>query len=181
MKLIKKCTSYGNEESFKILSGSTILKSSPSFTNNEQRTLEYCLTASTNSQYTVRLIDSYGDSWSSGAWLAAYGLYGNAVFKNFLTEPRQEEYTLSLYYAVTKADSWKMLAGPASIDPSWNTLNFSDGSWQQVTLGSAPATTGGTQYFRKQFTGLPEHGCLMSCSCSTAMVSCLCEWQGSVP
>ena len=156
MKLIKKCTSYGNEESFKILSGSTILKSSPSFTNNEQRTLEYCLTASTNSQYTVRLIDSYGDSWSSGAWLAAYGLYGNAVFKNFLTEPRQEEYTLSLYYAVTKADSWKMLAGPASIDPSWNTLNFSDGSWQQVTLGSAPATTSGTQYFRKQFTGIPN-------------------------
>ena len=155
--MVKKSgANYANEESFKILSGSTILKTSPSFSNNEQRTIEYCLTSSSNSQYTLKLIDSYGDSWSSGSWLAAYGLYGNIVFKNFLTASREESYTLSLYYAIKQADSWKMLAGPSSIDPSWNTLNFSDGSWQQVTLGSAPATTGGTQYFRKQFTGLAD-------------------------
>ena len=65
-----------------------------------------------------------------------------------------EEYDLSMYYPVTKGAEWKMLA-TTSIAADWNTVNFSDGSWTSVTLGSASAVSG-TQYFRKTFTGLPN-------------------------
>ena len=155
MSITKQCKSYANEESYKILNGATELKTSSAFTNNEQRTDEYCLTPTTNNQYTFRIIDSYGDSWSAGAWVSVAGIYGNVVLKATLVEKRQEEYTLSLYYPIMKNQQWKMFTSTSNIDPSWNTLNFSDGSWQTVTLGSASAVSG-TQYFRKTFMGLPN-------------------------
>ena len=155
MSITKQCKSYANEESYKILNGATELKTSSAFTNNEQRTDEYCLTPTTNNQYTFRIIDSYGDSWSAGAWVSVAGIYGNVVLKTTLVEKRQEEYTLSLYYPIMKNQQWKMYTSASNIDPSWNTLNYSDGSWQTVTLGSASAVSG-TQYFRKTFMGLPN-------------------------
>ena len=149
----KKCTNYGSEESYKILSGTTVLVTSASFANNEQRTNEYCLTASTNNQYFIQFIDSYGDSWSSGAWASVAGEYGNIFLKNYLTEKRNEMFTLSLYYPVKKNQQWKMTTSTSSIASDWFAINFSDSNWQQVTLGSVAAATG-TQYFRKQFTNL---------------------------
>ena len=151
----KKCMSWGTEESYKILNGATVLKTSAAFANNEQRTDEYCLQATTNNQYKFQLIDSYGDSWFAGAWVSVAGIYGNVVFKGYLTEKRQEEYDLSMYYPVTKGQQWKMYTSASSVDPNWNTLNFSDGSWQTVTLGSVSSVSG-TQYFRKTFTGIPN-------------------------
>ena len=115
----KSAASYANEESFQIKNGNTILKTSPTFSNSETRTIEYCLTATTNSQYTLLLKDSYGDSWSSGSWVTARGEYGNYVFKNYLTAAREESYTLSLYYAIKKTQSWKFTSGLSTIDNSW--------------------------------------------------------------
>ena len=66
VSVTKKCMSWGTEESYKILNGATVLKTSAAFANNEQRTDEYCLTATTNNQYTFKIIDSYGDSWMKG-------------------------------------------------------------------------------------------------------------------
>ena len=140
------------------MDGSTVLKTSAPFANNEQRTDEYCLTATTNNQYTFLLKDTYqssGDSWASGSWVSVAGLYGNIVFKNYMTERVEEYFALSLYYPVTKGAQWKMLATDSSISNDWYSLNFSDGSWQSVTLGSASSVSG-TQYFRKTFTGLPN-------------------------
>ena len=140
------------------MDGSTVLKTSAPFANNEQRTDEYCLTATTNNQYTFLLKDTYqssGDSWASGSWVSVAGLYGNIVFKNYMTERVEEYFALSLYYPVTKGAQWKMYMSTSSVDPNWNTLNFSDGSWTTVTLGSASSVSG-TQYFRKTFTGLPN-------------------------
>ena len=150
----KKCTSDATEESYMILNGATELKTSATFANNEQRTDEYCLQATTNKQYKLRLIDGYGDSWYAGAWVSVAGVYGNVVFKGYMTAASTEEYDLSMYYPVTKNAEWKMLAA-TSIAADWNTLNFSDDSWQTVTLGSISAVSG-TQYFRKTFTGLPN-------------------------
>ena len=96
----KKCLYWGDEESYKILSGSTVLVTSTTFADNEQRTDEYCLTASTNNQYTIKFIDSYGDSWASGAWASVSGQYGNTVFKNFMTDDDEDEFALSLYYPI---------------------------------------------------------------------------------
>ena len=134
MKFIKKCgSSYASEESFKVYSGSTLLYTGDGFANSETRTIEQCLTTSTNNQYTVEMIDSYGDSWSSGAYLEIYGQYGNKVFKNFLADSSQESYTFSLYYGVERSATWKMVSRSAST--GWTTYSFSDSTWTDATLG----------------------------------------------
>ena len=153
MKFIKKCgSSWASEESFKVYSGSTLLYTGTGFANSETRTIEQCLTTSTNNQYTVELIDSYGDSWYNGAYLAVYGIAGNAVFKNTLVDDDKETYTVSLYYGIEEGATWKMVSGSAST--GWTGYSFSDTTWTDATLGSVTTSVSGTQYFRKQFVGL---------------------------
>ena len=53
LKIIKKTGSWANEESFEIRNGNTALYTSPSLTNNQVRTIETCLTSTTNSIYTL--------------------------------------------------------------------------------------------------------------------------------
>ena len=110
------------------------------------------MTSSTNNQYTLKLIDSYGDSWQSGSYLTIYGKYGNAVFKNYMTELSEESYTLSLYYGIEQDSTWKMTYG--SITAGWTAYSFSDSTWTDATLGSVTTSVTGTQYFRKQFVGI---------------------------
>ena len=50
--------SHANEEEYKILLGNSIVVSSPVFANNELRVNEYCLSSSTNQQYSLKLIDT---------------------------------------------------------------------------------------------------------------------------
>ena len=153
MKFVKKCgDSYAYEESFEVYSGSTLLYTGDDFANNEERTIEQCLTSSTNNQYTVKMIDSYGDSWYNGAYLAIYGVSGNLVFKNMLTTSKEETHQFSLYYGISESAQWKMTSG--SVTGSWTEYNFADSTWSQETLGSVSSSVSGTQYFRKQFTGL---------------------------
>ena len=154
----KQSGTYAEEESYMILSGTTELVTSQPFAINELRTDEYCLTASTNNQYTFRMKDVYatsGDSWINGSWVSVAGVYGNVVLKNYMTEMTTEDIPLSLYYPIMKTQQWKTFSSTSSIASDWFAVNFSDGNWQQVTLGSAPAVTG-TQYFRKQFAGIPS-------------------------
>ncbi|OAO16460.1 Kelch domain protein [Blastocystis sp. ATCC 50177/Nand II] len=158
VSVIKKCTGWGNEESYKILSGSQVLVTSSPFAANEQRTDEYCLTASTNNQYTFNMHDSYqttGDSWTNGAWASISGIYGNVIFKGFMVEKGDENFALSLYYPIMKTQEWKTFATTASIASDWNTVGFGDSNWTPATMGSAPAMTG-TQYFRKTFAGIAD-------------------------
>ena len=153
MKFIKKCgSSWASEESFKVYSGSTLLYTGTGFANSETRTIEQCLTTSTNNQYTIEMLDSYGDSWYNGAYLAVYGKSGNAVFKNTLVDDDKETYTVSLYYGIEEGATWKMVSGSAST--GWTGYSFSDSTWTDATLGSVTASVSGTQYFRKQFVGL---------------------------
>ena len=152
MKFEKKSAYYANEESFKIYDGSTLLFTSPVFANHENRVIEKCLSSSTNKQYKIELLDSYGDSWTTGSRLTVYGLYGNAVFKNMMTAARTETYTISLYYAIEKNVNWKLTSGTAST--GWTAYSFSDSTWTDAQLGSVTTTVSGTQYFRKQFVGL---------------------------
>ena len=150
----KKCTNWGTEESYQILDGNTTLVTSAAFSNDEQRKDEYCLNATTNNQYTIKFIDSYDDSWMSGAWASVAGEYGNVFFKNYMTEKSDELFPLSLYYPVMKNQQWKMFTSTSSIASDWFAVNFADSNWQQVTLGSVTTAATGTQYFRKQFAGI---------------------------
>ena len=154
----KKCMTWASEESYQILNGATELVTSAAFANNELRTDEYCLTATTNSQYTFNMHDKFnnvGDSWSSGSWVSIAGEYGNVFFKNYMTEKKDELFAFSLHYPVKKTQEWKLFSSSSSIAADWFAVNFSDADWQQVTLGSATPVTG-TQYFRKQFAGITD-------------------------
>ena len=131
---------------------SSLLYSSPSFSNDQTKTIEQCLSSSTNNQYTITLFDFWGDSWTSGSYLTIYGEYGNVVFKNFLTASSQETFQFSLYYGIEKDVTWKMTYG--SVTNGWTAYSFSDSTWSDVNLGSVTTTVSGTQYFRKQFVGL---------------------------
>ena len=152
VKFVKKCgTLDASQESFEVYSGSTLLYTGSGFANNEERTIEQCLTSSTNNQYTLKMIDSYGNSWYNGAFLTIYGQYDNVVFKNFMTAGDEEVHPFSLYYGISESAQWKMTSG--SVTGSWTEYNFEESGWTEVTLGSV-STVSGTQYFRKQFTGL---------------------------
>ena len=154
VKFTKKCgASWATEEKFEIYSGGTKIYTSPTFANSETRVIEQCLTASTNNQYELKMIDTYGDSWYAGAWLMVEGPYGNRIFKNFLTSSTEETYPLSLYTPVMKQDQWKLYSGSMT-DPNWTQYNFGDSSWAQVTLGSVTTSVSGVHYFRKTFAGL---------------------------
>ena len=153
MKVIKKCMNHAAEESYEIYSGDSKLVTSAPFSNNEERTDEYCLTSSTNNQFVLTLKDSYGDSWTTGTWVRVEGAYGNILLKTMMKENREESYPLSLYYPVLRSSEWKMYSSASSVPENWSSLAFSD-DWQQVALGTAIPSVAGTQYFRKTFTGL---------------------------
>ena len=114
--------------------------------------MEICLTATTNNQYTLTVKDSYGDSWSSGSWIAIYGNNDNMVFKGYLVSSSSETYTFSLYEPIAKNAQWKFTSG--SVTGSWYDASFSDASWSNETLGNVSASASGVQYFRKTFAGL---------------------------
>ena len=154
MAVTKRSKNHANEESYQILSGATVLKTSDTFVNHERRMDEYCLTPTTNNQYTFKIIDSYGDSWTNGAWVSVSGLYGNVVLKATLVEEREELYALSLYYPVMKSVEWKMTATSGSIASDWYAVNFGESGWSAVTLGSVTTPATGSQYFRKSFAGI---------------------------
>ena len=117
---------YANEESFQVYDGDILLYTSPEFANNEIRTIEYCLPSSVNHQYTLKLIESFRDSWYSGSYLIVYGQYDNVVFKNMLTNSKEETYQLSLYYGISPNDHWKL--APGSVMGSWTEYNYDDSS-----------------------------------------------------
>ena len=156
--MTKLSRDYASEESYKILSGSLELVTSPRFANNVLRTDEFCLIASANNQYTFRMKDAaepHGDSWTSGAWASVAGVYGNIVFKSYMIENQEENFALSLHYPIMKTQEWKMFASNSSIASDWTGLNFGDSNWTPTTMGSAPVMNG-TQYFRKTFTGIAD-------------------------
>lgn len=115
------------------------------------RTIETCLTASTNSQYVLRMLDSGNVAWSSGAWLEVYGVNGNLALKVMMTETSQESVNMSLYAPINKNAEWKL---SSSADNSWKEVDFADASWTSVSLGSTTQQVTGTQYLRRAFTGL---------------------------
>ena len=88
----KKCTTMAEEESYQILRENTVVITSSPFAENEQRTDEYCLPSSAQNQYVLKLKDSARNSWMAGAWISVAGLYGNIVFKNYMTEDVEESF-----------------------------------------------------------------------------------------
>ena len=150
--MVKQSSSFANEESVEILSGSTVLYSKTNFVASQLETFETCLQSTTNNQYQIKMDDSYGDSWSSGSWVGIKGKYGNYFFRGYITASYTETYPLSLYYPITDDCAWKLFSG--SDQSGWNTLGFNDAGWTEVFLNSVTTPVQGTQYFRKTYTGI---------------------------
>ena len=82
---MKTSKAYAVEESYVVKAGSTVLFTSPSFPAHQVLTNEVCLDASPNNQYTLELRD-VSDGWFAGSFLEVYGINGNMVFKNYMTD-----------------------------------------------------------------------------------------------
>ena len=134
VKFIKQCYNFASEESFEIWDGNDLLYKSPTFVDKALRTIEYCLNATEHSQYTLKIKDSFGDSWSNGAYLQIEGIHNTIFFKNLMTLQNNEVYPLSLYYAIHKNDQWRMVA--STIAGSWTEYDYADSTWSLVTSGS---------------------------------------------
>lgn len=156
MKTIRQCQDQCSKESFLVLDGDIIVYSSPFCEDYECRILEGCLPPSQNLQYSVMLVDSSKNSWSSGSWLTIVGEYGNTLFKNYLTELHEEVYSISFYRPISKDDVWKLTYN--MITGSWTSYGYSDSAWSSVTLGSVPIVVMGTQYLQKEIRWFGRYG-----------------------
>ena len=152
VKFTMQTASFAEEQSFKVLIGNEVVFTSPLLEDNKERQIEHCLPSSTNSQYTLVLMDEYEDSWTSGAYLAVSGIENNIVFKNYMVADVEETFALSLYYAYRKNGTFKMTS--STVSGNWKDYSYDDSLWSEVVLGSDIGSVSGTQFFRKTFTGL---------------------------
>ena len=152
-KITKVSTEYADEEAFDIYSGTTAVYSSPSLVDDEERVLEVCLPNSSNQQYSLELYDYSFDAWSSGSWISIQGINGNVVLKAIMTEEYMESIPLSLYSPIHKGSLWKFTNGATS---TWKEYSFVDTTWTDYTPGGASIVSTGTQFYRKQFAGIPN-------------------------
>ena len=150
-KITMKTTYDAFQESFEIVSGSSVLFTFPSFSNNQQYVYEVCLNASSNHIFNLEIRDSAADAWSSGAWIEIEGMNGNIVYKGMMTEGSVQTEQFSLYSPINKNDSWKYTN---SVSDNWKDVSYSDVDWSDVVTGSATQSVSGTQYFRKVFNGV---------------------------
>ena len=123
---------------------------SPTLVDDQERTLEVCLPATTNSIYTLTMKDST-DSWTNGAWIEIKDINDHTVLKYIMTDYTEETVDFSLYSPINKNAEWKY---SNSFQSGWNTANFADGSWTSFIAGTSTQQSAGTVYFRKMFTGV---------------------------
>ena len=151
VKITKKTGNYPSQESFEIVSGSSTLFTSPSFSDYQHYVYEVCLNASSNHIFTLVMKCSQNGLWSSGTWIEIEGMNGNIVYKGMMTEKSVQTEQFSLYSPINKNDSWKYTN---SVSDNWKDVSYSDVDWSDVVTGSATQSVSGTQYFRKVFNGV---------------------------
>ena len=108
-KITKKTAGSASQESFQILSGTTVLYTSPSLVNNDVRELEVCLDPAMTGIYDLLMKDT-SSYWTNGAWIQIEGINGNLVFKGMMIGSKTETYQFSLYSPVNKGSTWKYTA-----------------------------------------------------------------------
>ena len=151
-KITKKTAGSASQESFQILSGTTVLYTSPSLVNNEERELEVCLDPTTTGMYSLLMKDT-SSYWTNGAWIQIEGINGNLVFKGMMVASKTETYQFSLYSPVNKGSTWKYTANASG---NWKDVNYSDVLWVDVTTGSTTQSATGNQYFRNVISISPD-------------------------
>jgi len=149
--MIKKTLSWGQEESFKIYAGETVVFTSPVFESVAERVMEACFATSTNHVYRIEMKDSAGDSWSDGAWIEIKDINDAVVFKAVMIGGQVENSNFGLCSPILKSGVWK---SSNAFSNDWNQYSFSDAAWTEVTLGTDTQEATSTIYFRKTFAGV---------------------------
>lgn len=150
-KLAKQSGDYAEEEVVEIY-GEEKLYTSPPFASNTYVTYEGCLSQTTNSQYRIRLVDSYNDGWDSKAWVSISGPYGNTVYKGNMVDISEEYHPISLYNPIVTEQDWKFFQG--NVAENWNQKDFVDTEWTQLAYEADISSPSATQFYRYSFTGL---------------------------
>ena len=145
------CKNYCNEEKVQILNEWGVLYTEPVYVNNVDSETHVCLERTNDEMYILNLMDTANDRWDAGSYLTIIGEYGNVFYKGYMIDKSRETFPLSLHYPIRKNSEWKITNNAQG---SWMQTAYSDDSWSTETLGSVAGTYSGTQYFRKQFSGM---------------------------
>ena len=133
LKLVKSTTSYGSEESYELYNsaGELVLQRS-GFSNYATYTNSLCLPSG---DYTVTLRDTYGDGWSSGAYLKVYDMEDTLLQEFTISNPGN---VYTGYFTLTAGSSasmvWKILLDGRS-GSGWNNVDFDDSKWASTVVG----------------------------------------------
>ena len=115
--IIKKTSVWAREESFTVSANGAVSYTSPGLFDKQERTLEVCLPATTNSIYTLTMKDRHNDSWTDGAWIEIKDINDHTVLKYIMTDYTEETVDFSLYSPINKNAEWKF---SNSFQSGWN-------------------------------------------------------------
>ncbi|KAK8810774.1 hypothetical protein WA158_007349 [Blastocystis sp. Blastoise] len=147
--------SYAYEETWKIFQGTdltgTLVHEGAGTSADSSKSKEYDICLQLNTVYTLAMYDSYGDGWSTGAYL-----YINYNVVTFLTArlnsgdtsakaPKLQQFTLNL--SIPPGATWKT-STTAQTGTSWTQISFADAAWTPLAPGSFPAISTTTRYYR---------------------------------
>ena len=99
------------------------------------------------------MLDSRGDSWSYTSNLQVEGIYGNTVFKHYMSSLLEEYFPLSLYNPISTNVDWKFSQTYAN---NWSNLPFDDSQWTTLSMNTEIPAPSATQYYRRPFIGIEE-------------------------
>ena len=106
-----------------------------------------------NNQYRLQMIDSQGDSWAYNSVLQIEGVYGNIVFKHYMSSNQEEYFPLSLYNPILTNAEWKF---SQTFSSNWNNYPFDDSQWSSAAMHAEIPSPSATQYYRMQFSGIED-------------------------
>ncbi|KAK8810192.1 hypothetical protein WA158_002620 [Blastocystis sp. Blastoise] len=147
--------SYAYEESWKIFQGSdltgTLVHEGAGTSADSSKSKEYDVCLQLNTVYTLAMYDSYGDGWSTGAYL--YINYNGVTFltarlnsgEAFAKAPKLQQFTLNL--SIPPGATWKT-STTAQTGTSWTQISFADAAWTPLAPGAFPAISTTTRYYR---------------------------------
>ena len=97
LKIIMSKNSYGNEESYRIMNGYSVLYSSSYMYSPITYTAETCLIATSNYQYTLVMSSSYGNGWYANDWIELYNIDNELVLRTRLDWGYEQQVNFNLY------------------------------------------------------------------------------------
>ena len=132
LMLVKTTSNYGSEESYEIYNeNNELVYERSGFTDYSTYTNTICVTPG---NYHVILRDTFGDGWTSGAYLYVYD-GDNTLLQEFTLSTGK---TYTGYFTLTAGSSanmiWKIRTN-GRVSNGWNNVGFNDDDWDETTIG----------------------------------------------